>query len=191
MVLELLVQDWRSHGSDAIAIALDAMTAELPADLDPNLAYGHIVSRITNTLDPVARSVLALASVLGQRLNDLTMYSVIDLTLGQTMAALGQLCELRVLREGDVGLEFANKLIRAHTYTGIPSPVRKALHASVADRLLSSENALDTIAGLEVAWHSMRAGRLRDAVPHLTCWRGTGDALRCATECRARRCQHP
>jgi tetratricopeptide (TPR) repeat protein len=168
MVLELLVQDWRSHGPGAIAIALDAMTTDFPVGVDPELAYGHILSHITARLEPVARSVLALASVLGRRLNDLAMYSVIDLSLGQTMAALGQLCELRVLREGDAGLEFGNELIRAHVYGGIPSPIRKALHAAVADRLLlQSETADDAISALEVAWHSMRASRVRDAVPYL------------------------
>jgi len=167
MVLELLVQDWRSNGSWAIAVALDAMTTDMPVSLDPALAYGHIVGRISARLEPSTQNVLALASVLGRRLNDLAMYSVIDMSLGQTMAALSQLCEVRVLREGAGGLEFVNELVRAHVYTAIPSPVRKALHASVADRLLHSDYTGDAVSGLEVAWHSMRAGRVRDAVPHL------------------------
>ena len=167
MVLELLVQDWRANGSGAVALALDAMTTDYFAMADPRLAYGQIMSRLAGAMDPIARSVLDLASVLGHRLNDLAMYSLIDLSLGQTMVALGQLSELRVLRERDIGLEFANELIRAHAYAGIPSSVRRALHASVADRLVHSDQGVEPTSRLEIAWHTMRAGRLKDAVPHL------------------------
>jgi tetratricopeptide (TPR) repeat protein len=164
MVLELLVQEWRAHGSRSVALALDAMTAEFVVGADPSAAYGQLLSRLVRTLEPAAKSVLDLASVLGHRLNDLPMYSVIDLSLGQTMAALGQLSEIRVLRDGTKGLEFANELIRAHAYAGVPSSVRKALHDSVADRL---RNTGDTVSRLEIAWHTMRAGRVTDAIPHL------------------------
>ena len=134
MVLELLVQDWRSHGSKSVALALDATTADFVAGADPKAAYGQILSRLLGTLHPATRSALDLASVLGHRLNDLPMYSVIDLSLGQTMGALGQLSAIRVFRDGTEGLEFSNELIRAHAYASIPSSVRKALHASVAYR---------------------------------------------------------
>jgi DNA-binding SARP family transcriptional activator/tetratricopeptide (TPR) repeat protein len=167
MVIELLVQDWRANGSSAVAMGLDAMTTDFLGAPDLMLAYGQIVSRLAGGMEPVARSVLDLASVLGHRLNDLTMYSVIDLSLGQTMVALAQLAELRLLREGDTGLEFANELIRANAYSAIPSAVRKALHASVADRLSRSDQGLESTSRLEIAWHTMRAGRLKDAVPHL------------------------
>jgi tetratricopeptide (TPR) repeat protein len=163
MVLELLVQEWRAHGSRSVALALDAMTAEFVVGADPSAAYGQLLSRLVRTLEPAAKSVLDLASVLGHRLNDLPMYAVIDLSLGQTMAALGQLSEIRVLRDGTKGLEFTNELIRAHAYAGVPSSVRKALHASVADRLRNTGD----LSRLEIAWHTMRAGRVRDAIPHL------------------------
>jgi DNA-binding SARP family transcriptional activator len=156
MVLELLVQEWRAHGTRSVALALDAMTADFVVGADPSAAYGQLLSRLVRTLEPAAKSVLDLASVLGHRLNDLPMYSVIDLSLGQTMAALGELSEIRVLRDGTKGLEFANELIRAHAYAGVPSSVRKALHDSVADRL---RNSGDTVSRLEIAWHTMRAGR--------------------------------
>ena len=125
------------------------------------------MSRLAGAMDPMTRSALDLASVLGHRLNDLAMYSLIDLSLGQTMVALGQLSELRVLRERDTGLEFANELLRAHAYAAIPSAVRRALHASVADRLVHSDQGLEPTSRLEIAWHTMRAGRLKDAIPHL------------------------
>ena len=88
MVLELLAQDWRTNGSSTVALALGRHDDGFLRRSDPALAYGEIVSRLTGAMDPVASSVLDLASVLGHRLNDLTMYSVVDLSLGQTMVAL-------------------------------------------------------------------------------------------------------
>jgi DNA-binding SARP family transcriptional activator/tetratricopeptide (TPR) repeat protein len=176
MVLELLVQDWRTNGSRSVAIALEAMTAEFVNGADPGAAYGHILSRLSGTVGPAAKSALHLASVLGPRLNDLSLYSVIDLTLGQTMSALGQLREARVLRDGQNGLEFANELIRAHVYSSLSSPVRKALHASVADRLQHVGEPHERPPHLEIAWHRMRAGRTDEAIPYLL--EGATDAIR-------------
>ena len=167
MVLELLVHDWRTHGVHSIAIALQGMTAEFVVGDDPRAAYGHLIARLADSLGPVTRSTLALAAVLGHRLNDLSMYSLIDLSLGQTMTALGQLLDIRILRDSEPGLEFTNELVRAHVYSSIPSPVRKALHASVANRLQRSEDGQEPLSGLEVAWHTMRAGRSQEALPLL------------------------
>ena len=176
MVLELLVHDWRNNGSRSTAIGLDAMTLEFTGGTGLSAAYGRIFPRLSGTLEPSTRNALDLASILGSRLNDLTLYSIVDLSLGQTMAALGQLSELRVLRESVKGLEFTNELIRAHAYAAIPSPVRKALHASVADRLLLSECHRTSSTKLEVAWHCMRAGRTDEAIPHLLS--GATEAIR-------------
>jgi DNA-binding SARP family transcriptional activator/tetratricopeptide (TPR) repeat protein len=176
MVLELLVQDWRTNGSSSAALALDAMTGEFVSGVGPVAAYGKILSRLTGTLEPATRSALDLASVLGHRLNDLSMYSVIDLSLGQTMAALGQLSEVRVLRDGDKGLEFTNELIRAHAYAAVPSSARKALHAAVADRFMHGKEPPESTSGLEIAWHCMRAGRVRESIPHL--FSGASSAMR-------------
>jgi len=167
MVLELLVQDWRANGSSSAAIGLDAMTLEFTGVTGLQAAYGKIFPRLSGALDPATRNALDLASILGSRLSDLSLYSIVDLSLGQTMAALGQLAELRVLRESAKGLEFTNELIRAHAYAAIPLPVRKALHASIVDRLLHSACHKNPSIGLEIAWHCMRAGRTPEAIPHL------------------------
>jgi DNA-binding SARP family transcriptional activator/tetratricopeptide (TPR) repeat protein len=176
MVLELLVQDWRTNGTGSAAIGLDAMTLEFTGGTGLMAAYGRILPRISGSLDPTTRNALDLASILGFRLNDLSLYSIVDLGLGQTMGALGQLSELRILREGEKGLEFTNELIRAHAYAAIPSPVRRALHASVADRLLHSQCNKTPSIRLELAWHCMRAGRTGEAIPHLLS--GAADAVR-------------
>ena len=117
MALELLVQDWRKNGRSSIALALDAMTADLVAGADLIDAFGPILLRLTGNLEPAAKRALDLASVLGRRLNDLPMYQVIDLSMSQTMVALGQLADMRVLRDGIDRLEFSNELIRAHVYS--------------------------------------------------------------------------
>lgn len=176
MVLELLVHDWRTNGPSSAAIGLDAMTLEFTGGTGLQAAYGRIFPRLSGALEPATRNALDLASVLGSRLNDLTLYSIVDLSLGQTMAALGQLSELRVLRESSKGLEFTNELIRAHAYGAIPIPVRRALHASAADRLLCAECHRTPSMGLEIAWHCMRAGRTNEAIPHLLS--GATDAIR-------------
>ena len=167
MVLELLVQDWQANGDRSLALAVDAMTVELGAGGDMTGAYRHIAGRIIRSLDPTTLNVLNLASILGHRLNQFGMYSLIDLPLGQAMAGLGVLSSLRVLRDGASGLEFVNELVRACAYTEVPSSTRKALHAAVADWLLSNVPSGEPTADLEIAWHCMRAGRKEQAVPYL------------------------
>jgi tetratricopeptide (TPR) repeat protein len=167
MVLELLVQDWRTSGSSSPALALNAMTEDFAGGIEPIAAYRNILLRLTQSLDPPTRNTLDMASVLGHRLNDLSMYSIVDLGLGQTMAALAQLSDLRVLRDGPKGLEFTNELIRAHAYAAIPAAVRKALHASVADLLIRMSDHSASPSGIEIAWHCIRAGRTAEAIPHL------------------------
>ncbi len=95
------------------------------------------------------------------------MYALIDLSLGQTMAGLSELAELRVLRDGSHGLEFVNELIRASAYASVPTSLRRALHSKVGDRLLSGLQEREASSGLEIAWHCIRAGREREAAPYL------------------------
>jgi len=176
MVLELLTQDWLANGDQSIALAVDAMTADLESGTGPAAAYRHIIARIVRSLDHQTHNVLNLAAVLGHRLNDLPMYGLIDLSLGQTMAGLSVLAALRVLRDGSNGLEFVNELVRAAAYTSLPSPVRRALHSAVADRLLGSMRQREAVSGLELAWHCIRAGRESEATPFLL--KGARDAVR-------------
>src|SRR5262249_53589802 len=174
MVLELLTQDWQGNGEQSLALAIDAMTTDLEGGTGPTAAYRHIIGRIVRSLDQQTHSVLSLAAVLGHRLNDLTMYGLIDMSFGQTMAGLSELSSRRVLRDGSEGLEFVNELVRASAYAAIPGSLRKALHSSVADRLLSEEH--EEVPGLEIAWHCFRAARDREATPHLLS--GAREAIR-------------
>jgi len=166
MVLEFLLQDWLTNGDASLALAVSAMTSELAGEGKGPETYRQILAGLVRTLDTVARTVLNLAAILGPRLNDSSMYALADLTLGQTLAGLVQLASLRMLRESGDGFEFANELLRAEVYASIPSPLRRTLHGSIADRLLTLEHTND-LSGLEIAWHCVRAGRQGEALPHL------------------------
>lgn len=176
MVLELLIQDWQANGGRSLGLAFDAMTSDLGTSKQHSAAYHQFLNRVARTVTPATKSVLHLASILGPRLNDLSMYSLASLSIGQTMAGLAQLTEMRVLRDDTRGLEFVNELVRAQVYASVPSSVRKALHGAIADRLLGNEGTMANSSGLEVAWHCVRAGRQDQVTPHLV--RGARQAMR-------------
>lgn len=167
MVVELLCSDWRQHGEQSLALALDAITPDPAQSGAPTEAYRQLYDRIVRSLDPVTRNVLNLASILNHRLNEVGMYALADLTLGQTMLGMSQLTSLRVLRDGGEGLEFVNELIRAHAYMSMPASIRRVLHSNIADRLFTIEREGAEVEGLEVAWHCVRSGRVKEAAPYL------------------------
>lgn len=172
MVIEFLVRDWLDNGDSAIALSMQAMTADLR--VGNATPYEWIFERVAQRLDSTTRSVLNFATILGHRLNDIAMYELVDLGVGQTMAGLTRLATLRVLRDNGQGLEFANELLRAYAYRAVPSSVRRMLHSKIADRLLVLP--ADHQKGLEIAWHCIRAGREAEALPHL--FAGARQALR-------------
>ena len=166
MVIELLFRDWQTNGDRCLALSVGAMTADA-VSASSETAYQQILDRVMGDLDDGARAVINLASVLGARLNDLPMYQLVDLSVAQTMAGMARLTELRLLRDGGRALDFRNEVIRAHAYFGVPSPLRTALHGRIADVLLENEGRGETVAGLEIAWHCIRAGRPEQSTPHL------------------------
>ncbi len=176
MVLELLVQDWRDHGEQSLALSVDAMTEDLGIGKSPEAPYRKILQRITTSLDNATLSVMNLASVLGHRLNDLHMYEIVDLSAGQTMSGLAQLVTRRVLRDGSQGLEFVNEMVRASVYMGVLPSLRRVLHGKIADCFIEEESQSDDTFGLEVAWHCLRAGRGAEATPYLL--KGAREAIR-------------
>ncbi len=176
MVMELLLRDWQAHGEESIALSMDAMTTELrPASRSERIsAYERLLDRISQLLDPTSRSVLNLATLLGHRLNDVSMYELIDLRAGEVMAGLARLTELRVLRDSGDGLEFTNELLRTCAYQAVPSTIRRLLHSKIADRLLAQKT--EHSQGLELAWHCVRGGRGPEACRYLLA--GAAEALR-------------
>ncbi len=185
MVLEFLVQDWQESGDRSAALSLDAMTTEPGSGGAARVAFRDILARITRSLDPTTHNVLNLASILGHRLNDMSMYTVVDLSLGQTMAAMAELVGRRVLRDGAMGLEFVNEMVRAAAYVGVPVTLRKVLHGKIADRFVEVHRRGDETLSLEIAWHCIRAGRSVEATPYLL--RGAREAIRSGSPYAAER----
>ena len=176
MALELFVSEWIGSGESSLALAVPAMREDLGQRPPPEDAYRMALDRIHEGLDAHARLVLQLASVLGARLNDLSMYKIVDLGLGVTGQAMTTLRGMRLLRETEERLEFVNELIRGHTYLSIPKPMRTAIHCEVVTRLLAAEEEGRHIPGLEIAWHLIRAGRSVEATPFLL--RGARESMR-------------
>lgn len=175
MVLELLVQDWQANGNHSLALTVDSMTSDFGRDREAPPVYKQVLDRLISALDHGTRNVLNVAAVLGHRLNDLALYSIADLGPGQVMAAMADLVRHRVLRNGGRGLEFINEFVRTAAYLEVPSPVRRALHASIAERLIEEERRGVRFLGLEIAWHATRAGRAADVPAHLL--RGATEAI--------------
>ncbi len=175
MLAELLFDDWRSNGEHCLALSVGAMTVDALGHLEHEL-YHRVFERVFRDLSPAARAVVNLAAILGDRLNDLAMYELVDLTLAQTLAGMSELASHRVLRDGGRDVEFRNELLRNYTYLHVPSPLRRALHGLIADRLLRAEANGEKVPGLMLAWHCFRAGRPVEAEPYLL--RGSSEALR-------------
>lgn len=176
MMAELLFDDWRRHGEQCLALSVGAMTVHAPGGEGPEEVYQRLFARMLGSLTPAARAVLDLAAILGDRLNDLTMYEIVDLSLAQTLAGMAELVGARVFRDGGKGVEFRYELLRAYAYFCVPSPLRRAVHGRIADRLLAAEGRGEAIPGLMLAWHCFRAGRVGEAVPRLL--RGAKEAIR-------------
>jgi DNA-binding SARP family transcriptional activator/tetratricopeptide (TPR) repeat protein len=176
MALELFVGEWISSGESSLALAVPAMREDLGQRTAPEDGYRMALDRISEGLDAPARLVLQLAAVLGPRLNDFPMYQIVDLGIGATGQAMGALRSIRLLRETEDRMEFVNELIRGHTYSSIPKPMRTALHGEVVARLLDAEAKGRAGSGLEIAWHLIRAGRGGEATPYLL--RGARESMR-------------
>ena len=167
MMVELLFDDWRHHGEQCLALAVAAMTVDAPGREGANDVYQRLFERMLEDLSPVGRAVLNLAAILGERLNDLTMYEIVDLSLAQTLAGMAELVAARAFRDGGKAVEFRYELLRNYVYLCVPSPLRRALHGRIADRLLAAEARGEAIPGLMLAWHCFRAGRVGEAIPYL------------------------
>ena len=175
MALELLTQDWLTHGDAALAVLLPAMGDDVPASALEAVGYDRLIERMLPALTPRTRVALYLAAILGPRLNELECFEVLDFTPVQSMAALSELVRQRILRSTERGLEFVNELIRARLYLKIPTAARVRLHHRVADRLLAAIARGEDVPGLEIAWHCIRGRRREEATPYLM--HGARDAI--------------
>lgn len=176
MALELFAHDWVISGPGCMGLALRAFTTAYQSSkaggADP---FRELVARLLTDLAPGTRQCLYLAAVLGPNLGDLAVYSILDLTLSQTMESLAALTDRRILRDVGSGTEFMNELVRAHVYGTIPSPLRVQIHGLVADHLIASIREGRRDQHLEIAWHLIRSHRGEEAIGYLIS--GAEDAL--------------
>ncbi|HEY3933588.1 MAG TPA: AAA family ATPase [Gemmatimonadales bacterium] len=165
MALELLMLDWHRRGDKCLALSLGAMVTGVQMPQED--AFRRVVEHTFAALEPETRAVAELGAILGTRLNDVSMYALLDLPAARTMRAMTALTSQRVLRDAGTSLEFTNEYVRGQCYISMAAPLRRMLHGSVADRLLAQDGAEEPIPGLEIAWHLVRAERLVEAVPYL------------------------
>lgn len=163
LVLELLVGDWLRSGDRSVSMALDAVTADPGISAEPEGAYSLLTERLIAHLEPITRTVLDVASVLGPRLNDASLYAVADLRISEVMSGLTSITALRLLRDAGSHVEFANDLVRGHVYLRVHGPTRRLLHERIAATLISRQAQGDDTLDLEIAWHSMRCGMAAQA----------------------------
>jgi DNA-binding SARP family transcriptional activator/tetratricopeptide (TPR) repeat protein len=165
LALELLLRNWEKHPEGAAVLSLDAMTVDVARD--PEETFRRLAEANLASLPPTTTMVLHVAAILDRRLNDLEMYTLVELSPTQTMAHLAALTVHRTLRDTGGALEFAHPAIRAHAYLAMPASLRRLLHSNVATHLLSRSTQGEGIPGLEIAWHCIRAGRVEEARPYL------------------------
>jgi DNA-binding SARP family transcriptional activator len=167
LVLELLLRDWRQSGDSTLALQLDAITPTPGRHEAATETYHLVLDRLFGGLEGDTRMVLYTAAILGRHLNEPGMYALADLTASQMMYGLGRLTELRVLRDGGTGLEFANDLVRGQAYMSVPLSLRRLLHGRVADELIERATRGESDHGLDIAWHCMRSGRTEESMEYL------------------------
>ncbi|HUC41823.1 MAG TPA: AAA family ATPase, partial [Gemmatimonadales bacterium] len=165
LAIELLTREWAEHAAGSLLHDLEALdTQPVPAIGIPR-AIGVVFERQTRRLEVDIRATLDVAAILGRRLMDVALYSVIEVTPGQATLALSRLREEGYLRDVSGNLEFRNELIRAQAYYTMPVSIREHLHRRIADLLAQHHTQDDTAINLEIAWHHLRGGSVDRALP--------------------------
>lgn len=148
---------------------------------------GDLVRDRVQRLPTSARRLATLASVLGHRFDRKVLELAADEHPGVVEIALEILLEKWVIRqaadawasgrrESDLALwgrgnrgrfEFAHEAIRVGLYKSVQPKRAKVLHSQAADAMLRLYDVDQGLHGSEIAWQLRRAGRDREAVPHL------------------------
>ena len=165
LAIELITREWAEHGAASLLCDLEALNTQPAPMIGIPRAIGAAFERQTHRLDQTIRAALDLAAILGRRLNEVALYSAIDLSPGQAAEALSRLKDEGYLREVRGELEFRNELIRAQAYYAVASGIRQHLHRRVADLLMQSHSEDDKTISLEIAWHHLRGNDVSRAGP--------------------------
>ncbi|PYO69311.1 MAG: hypothetical protein DMD69_03275 [Gemmatimonadetes bacterium] len=185
LALELLTKEWVAHGSGSLLSDIEALNTQPVANLGIPRAIGAVFERQIRRLDATSRAALDLAAVLGRRLADLPLYTVVGLSPAGAGEALTRLLEEGFLREVHGTLEFRNELIRAQAYYAVAGPARQHLHRGIGEMLAARRQEGPQRAELELAWHFLSGDQLSEAVTHGIA--GADDALRVGAPYEAER----
>jgi DNA-binding SARP family transcriptional activator/tetratricopeptide (TPR) repeat protein len=166
LALELLTREWSEHGAASLLRDLENLDTHPVATIGIPRAIGAVFERQSRRLEPSIRAALDLAAILGRRLTDVSLYTAVDLSLGQAAEALSRLRDEGYLREVSGDLEFRNELIRAQAYYGVAGSTRQHLHRRVAELLINSSNKGLKTNELEIAWHHIKGSNALGALPH-------------------------
>jgi tetratricopeptide (TPR) repeat protein len=165
MALELLALDWQHRGRGSIALA--AASPDPGHTIGQSQRFKRLVTGALSNLSDDERAAAQLAAVLGDRLNELELYSLVDLSLVQALRALDSLTVRGVLRDMGSHLAFANVCIRAECYSAIAAPLRRHLHSHIANWLKDQRTHASVDVDLELAGHLMHAQREDEATSFL------------------------
>jgi tetratricopeptide (TPR) repeat protein len=174
LAIALLLQDWSVNGQRSAALAISGITSDVHAD--PDLRYQQFAESMFGGLTNDDRIVAHLAAILDRRVGELEIYEVASIPKAVTLRALTHLLDHRALRDTPTGIEWINPSVRAYAYVTIPPSVRRLLHNVVFEELRRRAGVGQLVPGLEIAWHSFRAGRADEGVADLN--NGAGEALR-------------
>jgi DNA-binding SARP family transcriptional activator/tetratricopeptide (TPR) repeat protein len=165
LALELLTREWAAHGPGSLLRDVEALNTQPVPTLGIPRAIGAVFDRQSRRLDAAPRAALDLAAVLGRRLTDLDLYAAVELSPGLAAEALSRLKDDGLLREVRGDLEFRNELIRGQAYYAVAGPARQHLHRRVGELLAARPPQQDKAVSLEIAWHLLRGGDSKRAVP--------------------------
>ncbi|HEY6784045.1 MAG TPA: AAA family ATPase, partial [Gemmatimonadales bacterium] len=132
LALELLTRDWVLHGDNSLLRDIDVINTRPMPVLEVPRAIAVVFEREVRHLQPNTRSIMDLAAILGRRLADLELYSIVGAGPTQTAQCLRELVGAGILREVGPEIEFRNELIRAQSYYLVPGHARQQLHHQVA-----------------------------------------------------------
>jgi tetratricopeptide (TPR) repeat protein len=134
-------------------------------------AFSDMIRQRHDSLDPLLRSVVDNAAILGKRfsremLGEIPVDRSRKLLSIELNAFLRQLKEIHhILREGELDLEFAHARIHDIIYTKISPSIRRELHRSVAEILEQKDDPARWC--MELAFHWTRAQEPGRSLGHL------------------------
>jgi DNA-binding SARP family transcriptional activator/energy-coupling factor transporter ATP-binding protein EcfA2 len=130
-----------------------SMAQRLPLPERVRKLVEHRLERLTGA----ARRLVAVAAVIGRQFDFALVQRAADMSERQAAEGVEELVRHRVLRGAGDGLEFSHDHIREVATSGLPTPLRVALHRRVAESL-EEQNDPRGPYGSDLAAHALALG---------------------------------